>query len=143
MEWYWVIILLAVYGLGGVYFGTRFRQWGRHTLCANRRSNRDMCDACHVSTAAVLVLWPIVPPLIMFVTWLFRTARHQSRYPADERKKMKQLKRQEAAKAEQAAIAAEEAAVDAKLKLTRKKQELLHAASQLQPEGRFEQPNFP
>lgn len=142
MEWYWWIILTVIYGLGGVYFGTRFRQWGRHTLCTSQSYAGDMCDGCNESTIVAVVLWPIVPPLIMFVTWLFRTAWQQSCYPADERKKMKQLKRQEAAKAEQAAIAAEEAVVDAKLKLTRKKQELLHAASQLQPEGKFEQPDF-
>jgi hypothetical protein len=142
MAWYWWILLIVGYVLGGVYFGTRFRQWGRHTLCTNRYEDGGMCGGCSDSTIAGAILWPVLPPLIMLITWLYRTARRQSQLTPEGRKQAKLRTREETARLEREAIEAERKSTDAKLQLTLKKQELLHAQALASTDDGFAQPAF-
>lgn len=141
MAWYWWILIVVGYVLGGVYFGTRFRQWGRHTLCS-RRLGDEMCGDCSISTALGAILWPVLPPLIMLITWLYRTGKRQSEMSPEERKQAKLTARAETARLEREAIEAERKSTDAKLQLALKKQELLHAQALASTDEGFNQPDF-
>ena len=127
MEWYWWIVITLAYLLGAVYFGTRFRQWGRHTLCTSL-GNGQMCIACNHWTGYCVVFWPLLIPVVMLFTWAFRTTRRQSSMSREERKKAKAIERQELADAERKAL-------EAQLAQVRAAQELEYAKNRLLPDG--------
>lgn len=132
----WLIIAgILVYIGCAAYLGRRFRGWLGNTYCSSRRSGRiEVCNDCGLLGAWAYVFWPIIPPLWIFITSLYRTAARQSSVPREQRQQDKLDKRRELAEAERAAVAAEQAAAEAKLTLAKTKQELAHANSMLTPD---------
>ncbi len=129
MDWYWWLLIAAAgYAIGGVYVGTRFRQWGRHTLCTSRYYSGAMCDDCNVSTGWAVAFWPIAVPPLMFITWLYRTAKRQSRIPRKERQLAKLAEETEVARATKVREDARREAAEAT-------QARIHAENALLPDG--------
>ena len=100
-----------------------------------------MCAGCNVWTGLSVAFWPILPPLTMLTTWLYRTAKDQSKVSPAERQRKKMRAREEKAEAEQNAIAAERKMVAARTQLVLEQQALQHAQNMLASND-FVQPSF-